>query len=1002
MINATTLKRNASGTQGGCASIDYLLAQELAREKARQVVGYYDLLAPSEEAESRFYGGMAKHLGLAEQRATKELMLPLTDGFDPKTGRALCHNAGDRGQIKVRKDKTGKPLQKGGKDVTYLAGGHRIGYDMTISAPLDVSVAFALASDPAEKEAIHAAHRNAVQRAMEAFEAMSETRRNKAGKDAIRVDGLIWSSHHHYAARADEATGEMGPNLHTHNLLYNLSLGNDGEEATLDASEIFRYRKAMDEVYKTELYQGMKALGYEVDRIREFDDDGQETGRVYARIAGLDEEVTDRYGNRRKELLAYAAKHNVSNQQATLATRKDKDEPPYHELIEHWQETLKGFDVSTESLKQSKGNAHEREHKSAAELLERLHDKDAIFCDHNLIEILGQEYAGNVSVPELYEMVEAFKQEHNLIRVNPMQLHDDDKGDSLARRHTQERYCAPWMLKIEQEVVANAIERATETHHHVPQAELDRVVADYENAKGFQLSAEQRTALDHITQGSGGVVNLSGLAGTGKTTISECFKAAFETQGFELLGVCVSNAAAQKLEAESGMPSVSMAQMLYDLDKGKIQLRKTDVIVVDEAGMVDARDTHKLLWHANKAGAKVIMQGDLEQLQSIGAGSGMALTKSAVGDAKLTEIRRQGKQEDRETALAFYATDENGQIIDLKKASRSRAQTLEKGNQLKARLLDNIRETATEKEARDQLLHEYFEDPTPSEEKLVIAHTRADVAVLNAGIRAGLKERGELDQEEVVIQARDKGRKFDLALSKGDQILFTAKNKELGVINGTRAVVDNIQPSRKGGLDITVSIRSETKADGRRLTFNSHEMKALTHSYAGTVHKSQGQGRREVYHLANLGMLDAHSALVAFTRLTKGSYRMYATSDDVERLNERLGLERLKETVLDAGLVGQKKEEALHSMQAQSSQKPQHQSVQRPPMQRSGIQGKLDALMKEHQEQRKAQSWMSESPRKARRLLEVFEQGHLRAAKPPTSSAVAEKAELQLRHGIVR
>jgi len=530
MINATTLKRNASGTQGGCASIDYLLAQELAREKARQVVGYYDLPAPSEAAESRFYGGLAKHLALADQRATKELMLPLTDGFDPTTKRKLCHNAGDRGQIRVRKDKAGKPLQKDGKDVTYLAGGHRIGYDLTLSAPLDISVAFALASDPAEKEAIHAAHRNAVQRAMEAFEAMSETRRNKAGKDVIGVEGLIWSSHHHYAARADDATGEMGPNLHTHNLLYNLSLGTDGGEASLDASEIFRYRKSMDEVYKTELYHGMKALGYQVDRIRELDDDGQETGRVYARIAGLGEEVTDRYGNRRKELLAYAAKHNVSNQQATLATRKDKDEPPYHELIEHWQETLKGFDVSTESLKQAKGNAHEMEHKSPAELLERLHATDAIFCDHNLIEILGQEYAGSVSVPELYELVEAFKQDNGLVRVNPMQLHDDDKGDSLARRHTQERYCAPWMLKIEQEVVANAIERANETHHHVPQAELDRVVEDYEKTKGFQLSKEQRAALNHVAR-SGGVCNLSGLAGTGKTTIVECYKAAFETRG---------------------------------------------------------------------------------------------------------------------------------------------------------------------------------------------------------------------------------------------------------------------------------------------------------------------------------------------------------------------------------------------------------------------------------------------------------------------------------------
>ncbi|MGQ5314544.1 MobF family relaxase [Xanthomonas arboricola pv. corylina] len=1002
MINATTLKRNASGTQGGCSSIDYLLAQELAAEKARQVVGYYNLPAPSEAAGSQFYGGMAKHLGLAEKRATKELMLPLTDGFDPTTKRKLCHNAGDRGQIRVRKDKTGKPLQKDGKDVTYLAGGHRIGYDLTLSAPLDISVAFALASDPAEKEAIHAAHRNAVQRAMEAFEAMSETRRNKAGKDVIGVEGLIWSSHHHYAARADEATGEMGPNLHTHNLLYNISLGSDLQEATLDASEIFRYRKAMDEVYKTELYQGMKALGYEVDRIRELDDEGQETGRVFARIAGLDEEVTDRYGNRRKELLAYAAKHNVSNQQATLATRKDKDEPPYHELIAHWQETLKGFDVSTESLKQAKGNADEMEHRSVAELLERLHDKDAIFCDHNLIELLGQEYAGSVSVPKLYEMVEAFKQDNGLVRVNPMQLHDDDKGDSLARRHTQERYCAPWMLKIEQEVVANAIERAKETHHHVPQAELDRVVEDYEKAKGFKLSKEQRDALEHITRNSGGVVNLSGLAGTGKTTIAECYKAAFESQGFQLQGVCVSNAAAEKLEAESGMSSVSMAQMLYDLDKDKIQFRKADVIVVDEAGMVDARETHKLFWHASKAGAKVIMQGDLEQLQSIGASSGMALTKSAVGDSKLTEIRRQGKQEDRETALSFYARDENGQIIDLKKASRSRAQTLEKGNQLKARLLDNIRETASEKEARDQLLHEYFEAPTPLEEKLVIAHTRADVAALNAGIRAGLKERGQLDRDEVVIEARDKGRKFDLALSKGDQILFTAKDKDLGVINGTRAVVDTIKPSRKGGHDITVSIRSETKADGRRLTFNSHEMKALTHSYAGTVHKSQGQGKREVYHLANLGMLDAHSALVAFTRLTKGSYRMYATSDDVERLNERLGLERLKETVLDAGLVGQKKGEDLHPMQVQSSQRPQHQFVQRPPTQRSGIQGKLDMLVKEHREQRQALAQMSEGERNARKLLEVFEQGGLRVAKPTVPSVIALKPEAKLRNGFVR
>lgn len=102
MINTTLLKRNAGGTKGGSASIYYLLAQEKLSEEAEQAsmaVGYYSRSAPSKEAQSKFYGGLAQHLGLAGVRATEELMIPLTDGFDPKTGRALCHGAGDRKSV---------------------------------------------------------------------------------------------------------------------------------------------------------------------------------------------------------------------------------------------------------------------------------------------------------------------------------------------------------------------------------------------------------------------------------------------------------------------------------------------------------------------------------------------------------------------------------------------------------------------------------------------------------------------------------------------------------------------------------------------------------------------------------------------------------------------------------------------------------------------------------------------------------------------------------------
>ncbi|MEL3953431.1 hypothetical protein [Stenotrophomonas bentonitica] len=52
-------------------------------------------------------------------------------------------------------------------------------------------------------------------------------------------------------------------------------------------------------------------------------------------------------------------------------------------------------------------------------------------------------------------------------------------------------------------------------------------------------------------------------------------------------------------------------------------------------------------------------------------------------------------------------------------------------------------------------------------------------------------------------------------------------------------------------------------------------------------------------------MTDNASALVAFTRLTSGKYKLYLTSDEKERLHTRAALERLKENVFETGLRSQ-------------------------------------------------------------------------------------------------
>ncbi|MBV6805584.1 hypothetical protein KWH38_07165 [Xanthomonas campestris pv. convolvuli] len=299
-------------------------------------------------------------------------------------------------------------------------------------------------------------------------------------------------------------------------------------------------------------------------------------------------------------------------------------------------------------------------------------------------------------------------------------------------------------------------------------------------------------------------------------------------------------------------------------------------------------------------------------------------------------------------------------------------------------LLNSIAEAESQEKSIERLVTDYFKNPAKLNDKLVLAHSRAEVSALNAGIRKGLKERGEIGAEEVTVEGRYNGRKFDLALAQGERVMFTAKNKDLGVVNGTQATIQSIKPSRSGGYDIVGALRSENpKEHGRKVVWNTHEHKALVHDYAVTVHKSQGQGKREVLHLMNLGMMDNASSLVAFTRLTKGSYKLYGTYDDVERLHERLGLERLKATVLDAG---------VREQQAATSK------AQHPRAQAEALQSKLDALFHEHKEGHGKFRAMRSSERKARQLWEVFDQGRPRAAVPEDVQLPVSR----LRQGLVR
>ncbi len=902
MINCTRI--DARGRNKGNGNMfDYMLATErLAIDSA---VAYYAGGGPDPRQTINWGGSLAAELGLEGQPVTREVMELLGKGFSP-TGRPLCKNAGKEPRLVIKKDRWGNVrLDDDGKPMEKWEGGHRVGFDLTISAPGDVSVAFALA-DEREKLAILEAHRQACGVAMRYIESKVETRRGEAGKDAMDIQGLVWTAADHVSNRNVE------PDLHTHHLVYGITKGEDGGWCTYDAKELFRHQQAADRLYKAELYATMKGLGYGIHREREVDVMGRETGQILTTIAGIDRELVLQAKTRRQEIMDYVKEHpNASHAEACKATRKKKEEPPFEQVVKDWQQTFANIarerpDLvpTTQSLKQTQGQ-HLDPH-TFDEVLKRMHENEAMFCEHDLVKELGMEFAGQKSAREVLKMVEEFTEQDDLVRVKAEHLHEDDRGNRLARKHREDRFCATWMVEWEAEIIRRSKERENETDLKLFRSTVDREIAVYEKRKGFTLTEEQKAAIGHLTYGTAGVGVMSGLAGTGKTTVAEVYKQCFEAEGKQLMGLAVSGKAAAKLEEESGMPCMSVAKFFSQLRQGKVALTKNVVVVLDEAGMVATDDTLKLMTYCQGVGAKLVMQGDSDQLQPIAAGNGFELAKMALGDTKLTEIRRQKNAGDLITANSFYERDHQGKVKDMRRGHRSRQGTLDMGAQTLRNLKERncIDDFGTEKQAIKALVDDYLKDPTPMDEKLVLAHTRSEVKALTTGIRKGLQEQGVLDTEEFTFRSIVKGQWEDLTLSRRDRVMFTATNNDLGVINGTEGTVESIRKDKAGGYDLVVRIEaSNPKENGRLVRFNTSEHNALAHRYAMTVHKSQGQGKAEIYHLAtNMGMLDQQSALVAFTRLTKGSYRMYTTDDVMERMAERLGTERHKEMALSVGL----------------------------------------------------------------------------------------------------
>jgi conjugative relaxase-like TrwC/TraI family protein len=265
-------------------------------------------------------------------------------------------------------------------------------------------------------------------------------------------------------------------------------------------------------------------------------------------------------------------------------------------------------------------------------------------------------------------------------------------GRSVYQRHGGTRYATCVQLAMEQHMVAQAgadgaprVDRAEAAHAlGADLARLEDALAgrahdarDAQDARTGSGLREDQSAAALAVLADGRLVSvINAPAGSGKTRVLAEAARIWDAAGLgPVIGITPSQSARNTLAA--GVPvSYNAAQFLGHLPgrrgaRGPVPIGPGTLLVIDEASMLSGPDLADLIAYAKARGAKIILAGDISQLQAVENGGGMSLLAGALGYARLAkpvrfradwEQRASLRLRDGDTSvLADY--DQHGRII---------------------------------------------------------------------------------------------------------------------------------------------------------------------------------------------------------------------------------------------------------------------------------------------------------------------------------------------------
>ena len=512
----------------------------------------------------------------------------------------------------------------------------RSAYDATLSVEKSISIVALLSRGDLQDE-VMAAYEAANKVAIDHLNEHASDGRAKGG--AIGTEGLTIASFVHSTTRTND------PSLHTHNVVMNAVVDENGEGRTPDGRLLYTVQAEAASLATAELrYQLQDRLGFEFY---------QRDNGVWE-IDGIPEELITEFSQRSHEI--EAALDGVADllgtqgkdirQALARQTKAAKDVPEANELLAQWWARAEkhGFTHADLEATQARHQRSQRQpglaRSDKALLFQHMAGPQGATADTSVFSYSDAMKAINrwsqqenqgpgaklrlrvLSADELKALTNEWLATAEVIpvaeRSEGVRRRDGRRSGEIAGR---EAFTTKTMVRLQERIWHRWEQGADpqDLHGVADLTAVDTAISEHATNNEHSLTDEQQDLVRSWTQSGQQAQAAVGRPGTGKTTTMQVAVKAWRDSGYEVVGASVKGEAARLLGAEAGIDSHTVASYLHN-SPGAPVITKQTVLLVDEASTLSDRELGQLLDLTQRTGATVRFIGDPAQHSSVEAG----------------------------------------------------------------------------------------------------------------------------------------------------------------------------------------------------------------------------------------------------------------------------------------------------------------------------------------------------------------------------------------------